>query len=110
MNYNYYQQPIYNDTPNSMIAVFVNGDAGANAYPVASGNTVLLMDFNSNKFWLKSNPQGLRTFTFTEEVKQPEIHESVTRDEFNNLSKSVSALADNVNKLLQELGGATGEQ
>ena len=99
----------------SLMTVFVQGEAGANAYPVASGNTVLLMDFESGKFWLKSNvngiPQRLRSFSFIE--KTPENSETstdnvsiVSRDEFNSLSKSVSDLTSNVNKLIAELGGA----
>lgn len=99
----------------SLMTVFVQGEAGANAYPVASGNTVLLMDFESGKFWLKSNvngiPQRLRAFSFIE--KTPENSETstdnvsiVSRDEFNSLSKSVSDLTSNVNKLIAELGGA----
>lgn len=99
----------------SLMTVFVQGEAGANAYPVASGNTVLLIDFESGKFWLKSNvngiPQRLRAFSFIE--KTPENSETstdnvsiVSRDEFNSLSKSVSDLTSNVNKLIAELGGA----
>ena len=106
------QQPVYNQpqNTNSFYTVLVNGEAGANSYPVASGNTVLLMDFNSNKFWLKSTnvngiPQQLRTFTFNEEVKEIQNGSvDVTRDEFNTLSQHVSALTASVNKLLNEFG------
>ena len=98
----------------SLMTVFVQGEAGANAYPVASGNTVLLMDFESGKFWLKSNvngiPQRLRSFSFEEKtLEKTEIPSSsksiVSRDEFTALSKSVSDLTNNVNKLISELGG-----
>lgn len=98
----------------SLMTVFVQGEAGANAYPVASGNTVLLMDFESGKFWLKSNvngiPQRLRSFSFEEKTPEkteiPSASKSVvSRDEFNTLSKSVTDLANNVNKLISELGG-----
>ena len=102
----------------SFMTVLVQGEAGANAYPVASGNTVMLMDFDSGKFWLKSNvngiPQRLRPFSFKEEL--PEQPQQVTqqianvsRDEFEKLSKSVSSLSDNVNKLIAELGGTSNE-
>ena len=107
------QQPTYqqNQNSNSFYTVLVNGEAGANTYPVASGNTVLLMDFNSNKFWLKSTnvngiPQQLRTFTFKEEIQEIQNgSNSVTRDEFNTLSQNVLSLTQSVNKLLSELGG-----
>lgn len=110
-----YQPPQQTQT-SSFYTVLVNGDAGANAYPVASGNTVLLMDFNSNKFWLKSTnangiPQPLRCFDFKEEVQEIQngSGNGVTRDEFNILSQNVSSLTESVNKLLHDLGGSGNE-
>ena len=103
-----YQQP---QSTNSFYTVLVNGEAGANSYPVASGNTVLLMDFESNKFWLKSTnvngiPQQLRCFSFKEEIKEiAPTTSGVTREEFNVLSQNLSALTESVNKLLKDLGG-----
>jgi len=88
----------------------VNGEAGAQMYPVAAGNTILLIDFNAGKFWLKSNENGipspLRTFSFKEEL--PKIQNGgnqVTREEFDILTQSVTALSENLNKLVTELGG-----
>lgn len=111
-NANQNQQVFNNQIPQqnfgSFMTVLVQGEAGANAYPVASGNTVLLMDFDSNKFWLKSNvngiPQRLRAFSFIEEVQeqpkqQTQTIQSVSREEFDKLSASV-------NKLIAELGGS----
>lgn len=91
----------------SFITVMVSGEAGAAAYPVAAGNTVLLIDFDSGKFWLKSTdgnriPQPLRKFKFEEEVPQPtqiQNGAAVTREEFQQLS-------DKLDKLIDGLGGA----
>lgn len=108
---NYSQQNSQQMNDGTMMAVFVQGESGANAYPVASGNTVLLIDFDSGKFWLKSNvngiPQRLRAFSFAEETQGQSQHvaqptQSVTREEFDKLSQAV-------NKLITELGG-TNEQ
>lgn len=103
------QQQTQQIADGSMMAVFVQGEAGANAYPVASGSTVLLIDFDSGKFWLKSNvngiPQKLRTFAFSEstnEQMQNVGNQAVTREEFDRLEKSV-------NKLISELGGVVNE-
>lgn len=102
----------------SFMTVLVQGEAGANAYPVASGNTVMLMDFESGKFWLKSNvngiPQRLRSFSFVEEVQeqpkqQAQATSTITREEFDNLSGSVAKISDSVNKLIAELGGTPNE-
>ena len=53
------QQPIsynYDQPQTSNPVVWVQGEAGANAYPVGRGQTVMLMDANpnSNMFYLKS--------------------------------------------------------
>lgn len=96
------QQP----SSNSVMVVFVEGEAGARSYPVAAGNTVMLMDFNSNKFWLKSTdttgmPQHLRSFTFKEDTPvaaNTNMANVVTREEFD-------ALNQKIDKLINELGG-----
>lgn len=121
-NANQNQQVFNNQIPQqnfgSFMTVLVQGEAGANAYPVASGNTVLLMDFDSNKFWLKSNvngiPQRLRSFSFAEELpeqsKQKEqVSPVISREEFDGLSSSVAKLSESVNKLISDLGGASNE-
>ena len=102
--------PVNNQMPqqqdfSSFITVPINGgEATANAYPVASGNTVILIDFESGKFWLKSNangiPQRLRAFSFTEDIKDAPTpaNNGISRAEFDALSASV-------NKLIAELGG-----
>lgn len=115
----YGNQPIPQDD-NSIMAVFVQGEAGATNYLVRSGTTVMPIDFQAGKFWLKSNtggiPQRMRHFVFKEifpEQEQPgqsaQESSAVTREEFASLSKSVSALADNVNKLIADLGGGLNE-
>lgn len=94
----------YNYT-NSVMTVFVNGRSGAEAYPVAAGYTVMLIDFNIKKFWIKGTdvngvPQRMREFNFDEVIQQPQTQnpDTVTRSEFNSLSEKLD-------KLLVELGG-----
>lgn len=87
-----------------LITVLVQGEEAVNRYPVGIGNTVLLLDFNSGKFWLKTNPNGFpqppRSFEFKETTPQQVQNGSdgVTREEFNKLSEQI-------NKLIAELGG-----
>ena len=102
-------QPAYSQVPvsNSFYTVPVNGEEGANAYPVASGNTVMLIDFNLNKFWLKTTspngiPQPLRSFPFKEETPVPKIQNG---DEFDVLSQKIEALKERVDQLVKDLGG-----
>lgn len=76
----------------------VNGVEGAEAYPVAAGSTVLLIDFNSKKFWLKSTdasgfPQPLRSFDFVEKIQNGvEKADYVTRKEFEELKQLLEDL------------------
>ena len=71
--------------------VWVQGMAGAKAYPVAPGAAVWMMDSEEKHFYVKSVdgsgiPNPLRVFRYEEirEVKQPEAPagDYVTREEF----------------------------
>ena len=58
--------------PNTGI-IWVQGEAGAKAYPVASGTSILLMDSENECFYIKSTdisgmPLPLRTFDYREHV------------------------------------------
>lgn len=74
--------------------IWVQGEAAAKAYLVAPGKSILLMDSESNKFYIKSAdasgmPIPLRIFTYSEEtaVNTPQIDTSqfVTRKELEEL-------------------------
>lgn len=114
----FYNNQIPQQNYGSFMTVLVQGEAGANAYPVASGNTVMLMDFESGKFWLKSNvngiPQRLRSFSFAEELpeqsrRKEQMSSTISREEFDGLSSSVAKLSECVNKLIADLGGSSNE-
>lgn len=69
---------------------WVQGEAGAKAYPVAAGSSVLLMDSEDKCFYIKSTdmsgiPQPLRVFTY-EEIIQTQHS--------NNSNNSYAALPD----------------
>lgn len=109
--YNPYLTQGIHESP--FFVAFVNGDTGANSYPIAAGKTGFLFDFNTGKFWIKETdqnglPKPIRSFPFTEETpKQQAPVESggVSKDEFIALSNNVAMLSDSVNKLLKDLGG-----
>lgn len=91
-------------TPGSIMTIFVNSEDEVRNYPVAAGVTVLLLSFNLKKFWLKSTstngvPESLREFPFEETTSQtPSVSSGVTREEFDSLSKKID-------KLISDLGG-----
>lgn len=73
--------------------VWVQGEAGAKSYLVGAGNSVLLMDSEQSRFYIKSTdasgmPMPLRTFEYEEisSVKKSEQKSSpyVTHEELEN--------------------------
>ena len=87
-NFGYQQQQMPRN--NDVLAVPVNGEAGAQNYPVAAGNTVLLTDFNSGLIWLKTTDvngmfQQIRTFKVEEITPKPAQADNgnfVSKEEF----------------------------
>jgi len=92
---------------NSASIIWVQGEAGAKAYPVAPGNSVLLMDSESECFYIKSTdasgiPMPLRVFAYNEVVQtqqheqhtEPTIDTSqfVTRSELDELIEMINEL------------------
>lgn len=82
------QQP--RQDPNGLI--WVQGEAGAKSWFVAPGATVLLMDSENPRFYMKSSDMhgvpAMRTFEYTEmgtqnQQEQPQPGNFVTVDEFN---------------------------
>jgi hypothetical protein len=83
--------------------IWVQGEAGAKAYPVAPGNSVLLMDSEAECFYIKSTdasgvPMPLRAFTYTEIVQTQQKEEPhtdidtsqfITRAEFEELKQMI---------------------
>ena len=79
---------------------------------VAPGATVLLMDSDANRFYIKSADQSgmptMRMFEYTEldpnATRQQPAHDMttqyVTRDEYNALANSYQELAEKINRLL----------
>ena len=88
------QAPIQNE----LMLIIVKDDNAVQNYPVASGNTVMLMNYDTQKFWIKSMTNGISPtiteyeFKPTNEIQNPKNQEAVSREEFNNLSDNVSKL------------------
>ena len=88
------QAPIQNE----LMLIIVKDDNAVQNYPVASGNTVMLMNYETQKFWIKSMTNGISPtiteyeFKPTNEIQNPKNQEVVSREEFNNLSDNVSKL------------------
>lgn len=100
-------QPMAQQGNNGLI--WVQGEAGAKSYLVAPGNTVMLMDSEGERFYLKSAdasgmPMPLRVFEYKERTETPSKATSdpvtaqnvnfdnfVTREEFEQRMASMAS-------------------
>lgn len=83
------QQPV-NDTG----ILWVQGEAGAKSWAVAPGKSVMLMDSESNTFYIKSSdqsgmPMPLRIFDYTERTAQSQQAQVIQHQNFD-VSKFVT--------------------
>lgn len=92
-------QPVVQQPVNDNGILWVQGEAGAKSWAVAPGKSVMLMDSESNTFYIKSSdasgmPMPLRIFDYQERTvqqTQPQVAQHneidtsqfVTREEFN---------------------------
>lgn len=88
--------------------VWVQGESAAKSYPVAPNNTVLLMDSEGDRFYLKSAdasgmPLPLRTFVYHEQTAQtaPKVSEAgqpafATKTELEALRSEIEELKANL--------------
>ena len=89
----YYQQNTVN---------WVQGEAAARSYPVAPNSSVFLMDYDGDKFYIKSADMSgmptFRAFAFTEITGQTNAptaeqeHQFVTKEEFDALKSLVEGM------------------
>ena len=107
-------QPMAQNGNNGLI--WVQGEAGAKSYIVAPGNTVMLMDSEGERFYLKSAdasgiPMPLRVFEYKERTETPSqafsspvtaqsvnLDNFVTREEFEQRMASMASQCQCRNK------------
>lgn len=127
MAYNYYnpymtqmqmQQPVMpvqaqQQQQNNNGLIWVQGEAGAKSYLVAPNSTVLLMDSENQRFYLKSSdasgmPLPLRIFEYTEkaqnEPNKAQEHQTMdlssyaTKAELDALKNEIESIAKSIPK------------
>lgn len=86
---------------------WVQGEAGAKAFPVSAGQSVLLMDSENNVFYIKSSdnsgmPLPLRTFDYRERTAQnaPKAAQNAPQ---SAIDTSLFVTRDELEKRLAEL-------
>lgn len=77
--------PQYQPQQQSGGLIWVQGESGAKSYPVSAGQSVLLMDSESNRFFIKSAdasgmPLPLRIFDYVERKEVTRAAESASVD------------------------------
>lgn len=108
------QQPVQNNQPTGNQGfVWVQGEAGAKAYPVAAGNSVLLMDSESPVLYMKSTdisgrPLPIETYDLVKREERPVIPQAPVQQAQIDLSQYVkmsdleAKVEELVNKLLEK--------
>lgn len=101
--------PVPQNQPDNPM-IWVQGEAGAKAYMVAPGNTVVLWDSEEPVIYIKSadaaGMPGMRVFEYVERTAMPRnvapvnTNQYVTRAEFD-------ALAARINQMIQPMAGGT---
>ena len=92
--------------------LWVQGEAGAKSWAVAPGKSVMLMDSESNTFYIKSSdtsgmPMPLRIFDYTERSTQTQ---PVSVTQHHELDTSQFVTWDAFNKKFEELLTKTHEE
>ena len=96
--------------------LWVQGEAGAKSWAVAPGKSVMLMDSESNTFYIKSSdqsgmPMPLRIFDYTERTQQAHQQTPVVNQQQIDTSQFVTwdAFDKRLNELLKKGEKVDGE-
>lgn len=72
---------------------YVNGKESANAYQMQPNSSMLLMDSNDAKFYIKTSDASgfctVKTYTFKEEIESTESNQYVTKQEFEEFKQQL---------------------
>jgi hypothetical protein len=106
-------QPMYQPAQqNTGNLLWVQGEAGAKSYLIAPGNTLVLMDSEAERFYIKSvEPNGIpqtRTFEYREITNAPAAQptptaqpvDHVTHDELNRLREEFRSEMQRITELV----------
>ena len=94
---NHYQQKGPNLFSPATNIQYVQGEAGAKGYPLANGYTMLLMDSEDQKFYIKQTDAAgiptMKKYKFEEIVEpEPEKIEYVTKADFLDFENKILSL------------------
>ena len=103
-----------NTQPNSNI-FWVQGEAGAKAYPVAAGGSAALWDSESQTIYVKvvdasGIPQPLRIYDYTERIPVPEVNANyVTKEELDQKFDEILSLLKSKPRYNKKGGNNNGQ-
>lgn len=104
------QMPMQQMRPDSSGLNWVQGEAGAKSWYITPGSTVLLMDSENQRFYLKSadfnGVPAMRTFQYSEVGAQPTPHPAesqtfVTTEAFENFREEVLKRLDDLSEPME---------
>jgi hypothetical protein len=92
------QNPMQLQSPVNQL-IWVQGESGAKAYGIPANSTVILMDSEANKFYIKTTDMAgmpsMKSYEYAEAAPQVAIEHKadyVTREEFNALVNKIEFL------------------
>lgn len=94
---NHYQQKASNVFTPATNITYCQGETGAKGYPLANGYTMLLMDSEAQKFYIKQTDAAgiptMKKFKFEEIVDpEPEKAEYITKKDFDDFRQEIIGL------------------
>ena len=77
-----------------LFVAMVSGEGAVQMYPVKAGKTAVLIDFDSNKFWVKSTrkngmPEQTRRYSFIEDEYEEDKSKYVTADDLKKFEERI---------------------
>ena len=104
-------QPVQTPSANNGLN-WVQGETGAKSYMVAPGNTVLLMDSEGSRFYLKSSdasgmPLPLRVFEYAEITASAGLDRKTDDSTAYATKAELAAFKDEINAILQNASKRT---
>ena len=100
--------PIINHQAQGNSIIWVQGIESARSYPVGAGNTVLLMDSDSQHMYIKSADStgmpSLKIYEYTEVTEPRPVQEGINAEDFvtkDELEKALSKIKPKKKKVIE---------
>ena len=105
----------YSQSPSNVNVIWISDEDEAKRYPIGPNSAVVLWDAKNNKIYLKKadatgNP-STKTYSLIEDAQVEEPSPTyVTEESFNNISKIVTELTEEIKSMKKDIYGVVGKK